>query len=90
MFDVDIPLNFFIIGEGIIALHPLSNALITLFLLRPYREALKKIRPWPGPCQRLLFGADNRVNNYNAITTQDDILQDGALIDGNGTTAISL
>jgi hypothetical protein len=86
MFDVDIPLNFFIVGEGIIALHPLSNALITLFLLRPYREALKKITPWPMPIQRL-FGAEQRtVTNYNAISTQDDLL----FQDGNGTTAISL
>ncbi|KAF7634052.1 hypothetical protein Mgra_00006577 [Meloidogyne graminicola] len=43
MYDVDIPLIWFIIGEGIISLHPLSNALITLILLRPYREAFKKL-----------------------------------------------
>ena len=82
MFDVDIPLLWFVVGEGIIALHPLSNALITLLLLRPYREALKKISPWPAPIQRL-FGPDLRVNNYNAITQED-------LQDGNGTTAVSL
>lgn len=64
MYDVDIPLVWFIVGEGIISLHPLSNALITLILLRPYREAFKKLirrgfkqksHPnWPSKIQRLL------------------------------------
>uniref|UniRef100_A0A1I8ASW6 G_PROTEIN_RECEP_F1_2 domain-containing protein n=1 Tax=Steinernema glaseri TaxID=37863 RepID=A0A1I8ASW6_9BILA len=45
MFSVEIDIRWFIIGEAIIGAHPLSNALITLFLLRPYRRALRKIYP---------------------------------------------
>lgn len=95
MFDVDIQMIWFIIGEGIIALHPLSNALTTLFLLRPYREALKKVvsgwGPWAAPIQRLFRTTEKQqhINNYNAIvTTQEELLlQDG---NGNGMTGISL
>lgn len=43
MFDVPLDLGWFVVGEAIIALHPLTNALITLVLLRPYREALRRL-----------------------------------------------
>ncbi|EJD74195.1 hypothetical protein LOAG_18451 [Loa loa] len=36
-------MTWFIVGEAIIGIHPLSSALINLFLLRPYRRALKKM-----------------------------------------------
>uniref|UniRef100_A0A915DNG2 G protein-coupled receptor n=1 Tax=Ditylenchus dipsaci TaxID=166011 RepID=A0A915DNG2_9BILA len=45
MFNVEIDLRWFIIGEAIIGTHPLTNALITLLFLRPYRRAFKRICP---------------------------------------------
>ncbi|KAI1718501.1 7 transmembrane receptor (rhodopsin family) domain-containing protein [Ditylenchus destructor] len=45
MFNVEIDLQWFVIGEAIIGMHPLTNALITLVFLRPYRRAFKKICP---------------------------------------------
>lgn len=46
MMDVEIDLNWFVFGEAIIGMHPLTNALTTLLLLRPYRRAFKKICPY--------------------------------------------
>lgn len=63
MFNVEINLRWFVIGEAIIAMHPLTNALITLFFLRPYRRALKHI--YPALSQNILWKNDNRC--YNSI-----------------------
>lgn len=63
MFHVEIDLRWFVIGEAIIGTHPLTNALITLFFLRPYRRALKRIYPALG--RNLLWKNDNRC--YNSI-----------------------
>lgn len=63
MFNVEIDLKWFVIGEAIIAMHPLTNGLITLFFLRPYRRALKRIYPALG--QNLLWKNNNRY--YNSI-----------------------
>uniref|UniRef100_A0A914CMW6 G-protein coupled receptors family 1 profile domain-containing protein n=1 Tax=Acrobeloides nanus TaxID=290746 RepID=A0A914CMW6_9BILA len=46
MFDVEIDLKWFVIGEAVIGFHPLTNALTTLFFLRPYRKAFKKTYPY--------------------------------------------
>uniref|UniRef100_A0A8R1U1W7 Uncharacterized protein n=1 Tax=Onchocerca volvulus TaxID=6282 RepID=A0A8R1U1W7_ONCVO len=43
MFSIDIDMIWFTVGEAIIGIHPLSNALINLILLRPYRRALWKM-----------------------------------------------
>lgn len=43
MFSIDLDMIWFITGEAIIGIHPLSNALINLILLRPYRRALRKM-----------------------------------------------
>ncbi|MFH4981175.1 hypothetical protein AB6A40_007884 [Gnathostoma spinigerum] len=43
MFSIDLDMTWFIVGEAIIGMHPLSNAMITLTLLRPYRRALRKL-----------------------------------------------
>ena len=58
MFDVEIELHWFVIGESIIALHPASNALTTLLLLRPYRRAFRRMLP---------FSLKRRVRRYDSI-----------------------
>lgn len=50
MFNVEIDLKWFIISEAVIALHPLTNSLTTLLLLRPYRRAFKKVCPYVIVC----------------------------------------
>ncbi|KAI6226223.1 G-PROTEIN-RECEP-F1-2 domain-containing protein [Aphelenchoides fujianensis] len=47
MFGININMEWFVLGEAVIALHPLTNSLTTLLLLRPYRKAFKKICPLP-------------------------------------------
>lgn len=81
MFDVQIELNWFVIGEAIIGMHPLTNALITLFFLRPYRRALRK-----------LFPMLNRENHccllnccYNSIHDPKNLRQDGEIINNSGS-----
>lgn len=63
MFNIEIDLRWFVIGEAIIGMHPLTNALITLFFLRPYRRGLKRI--YPALSRNLLWKNDNRY--YNSI-----------------------
>lgn len=69
MFDVPIDLDWFVVGEAIIGTHPLTNALITLFFLRPYRRALRKIFP--------TFNRENhcRLLNryYNSVHDADNV-----------------
>ncbi|KAI6184447.1 G-PROTEIN-RECEP-F1-2 domain-containing protein [Aphelenchoides bicaudatus] len=61
MFGVEIDLQWFVISEAIIALHPLTNSVTTLFLLRPYRRAFKKVYPYTIICQDALRKRYNNI-----------------------------
>lgn len=70
MLDVEIDLKYFVIGEAIIGVHPLTNALTTLFFLRPYRKAFKKIYPYLSRTPRNARNYDNMQQvNLNAEIT---------------------
>lgn len=45
IFDIELEMHWFVIGEAIIGFHPLTNASITLLFLRPYRRAFKRLFP---------------------------------------------
>ncbi|KAH7668084.1 hypothetical protein AAVH_43081, partial [Aphelenchoides avenae] len=68
MFDVAIDLRWFVIGEAIIGFHPLTNALVTLFFLRPYRRAFKRIYPYFG---KNSFSYSSR--RYDSVETTQNI-----------------
>uniref|UniRef100_A0A0R3RRU8 G_PROTEIN_RECEP_F1_2 domain-containing protein n=1 Tax=Elaeophora elaphi TaxID=1147741 RepID=A0A0R3RRU8_9BILA len=59
---------WFTVGEAIIGIHPLSNALINLILLRPYRRALRKM--W---CEK----KELKTVQYDSITIADTHFMDG-------------
>ncbi|KAL3107189.1 hypothetical protein niasHT_004586 [Heterodera trifolii] len=99
MFDVSIELVWFVVGEAIISLHPLTNALITLFLLRPYREALKRIRPpfaqripllLCSNSQRSTTTANRSVYDSIGPTTIDDLAIFGGVANCDDTPPVSL
>ncbi|VDN03339.1 unnamed protein product [Thelazia callipaeda] len=68
MFSIDLDMIWFIVGEAIIGIHPLSNALINLFLLRPYRQALRKM--W-------LKKNEAKIAQYESITIANTQFMDG-------------
>ncbi|VDN53910.1 unnamed protein product [Dracunculus medinensis] len=59
IFSIDLNMIWFIVGEAIIGVHPLSNGLITLTLLRPYRRAFKKL---------FLRSRKNAKQQYDSLT----------------------
>ncbi|KHN87724.1 hypothetical protein Tcan_12200 [Toxocara canis] len=71
MFSIDLDMIWFIVGEAIIGVHPLSNAMIALTLLRPYRRALRKI--WQGKTASRMQYSSIMVSNPN-ITAGDCLL----------------
>uniref|UniRef100_A0AAF5PYC2 Uncharacterized protein n=3 Tax=Wuchereria bancrofti TaxID=6293 RepID=A0AAF5PYC2_WUCBA len=67
MCSIDIDMIWFTIGEAIIGIHPLSNALINLILLRPYRRALRKM--W--------VKNESKNVQYDSITIANTHFMDG-------------
>ncbi|KAK6105034.1 putative integral membrane protein [Brugia pahangi] len=67
MCSVDINMIWFTVGEAIIGIHPLSNALINLILLRPYRRALRKM--W--------MKNESKNVQYDSITIANTHFMDG-------------
>ncbi|KAH7705019.1 hypothetical protein AAVH_27784 [Aphelenchoides avenae] len=79
MFDVAIDLQWFVVGEAIIGFHPLTNALITLFFLRPYRRAFRKLYPHFGKYSMSMSrgkydSIENTINNINGPTSVGTIV----------------
>ncbi|CAD5211899.1 unnamed protein product [Bursaphelenchus okinawaensis] len=84
MFNVEINLNWFVFGEAIIGAHPLTNALTTLLLLRPYRRAFKKIYPYfnQGSWKRRY----DSINEPNATIQKPDRDTDSGLGQNNDSS----
>lgn len=79
-------------------MHPLTNALITLFFLRPYRRALRKMFPAlnrENQC-RLLNRCYNSIHDPENIRHCENLMNSGSLINvlmdpkDNSVTAVSL
>uniref|UniRef100_A0A0N5BH24 G_PROTEIN_RECEP_F1_2 domain-containing protein n=1 Tax=Strongyloides papillosus TaxID=174720 RepID=A0A0N5BH24_STREA len=62
LFGYQLDNSYFIFGDAIIGLHPLTNASTTLFLLKPYRKALKK----------LFKGKTIDQKRYDSVKQHDD------------------
>ncbi|KAI6194082.1 G-PROTEIN-RECEP-F1-2 domain-containing protein [Aphelenchoides besseyi] len=71
MFNIEINLEWFVIGEAIIAMHPLTNSLTTLLFLRPYRRAFKKICPYSILSRRSRRRYDSIHETPNAQTKKE-------------------
>jgi hypothetical protein len=94
MFGVEIDLQWFVISEAIIALHPLTNSVTTLFLLRPYRRAFKKVYPHSIMCQDKLRKRYNNIqeplNNQKKEVETDSSGHSHSIIANAESSAVSL